>query len=116
MGRLNDPFSMKFILPEHNQLLLDYAYEKTLVPKPTLEDDEMQEIGYLLAGSMENQTVVTIQWFEPIRKGLGSFRFSSGIVKRVDRNAQQIRLEDGDEVTWVKMQSIVSVREGYHTE
>ncbi|GED56549.1 hypothetical protein AA984_08325 [Brevibacillus formosus] len=47
-GRLEDPFGMKFILPEHVTLLYQHQLDKQLVKQPVIEEDELASFRFRL--------------------------------------------------------------------
>ncbi|WP_340701619.1 YolD-like family protein [Brevibacillus borstelensis] len=109
MGKVDDLFAMRWVLPEHNQALSDYYYEKTLVEKPELEEDEKVEINRLLQESLQLDYAVTVSWWKPVREDLGEIHASWGWLQRIDMPHRQIKLINDEEFWWINLDQIVKV-------
>ncbi|WP_088105602.1 YolD-like family protein [Halalkalibacter urbisdiaboli] len=80
--------SSRMFLPEHKQALL--ARKETLkkVPKPLLDDQELQEIGYVVMDSLHYTLSIEVEYWED-----GFFKVVNGIVNLVDYQMKFIKLE-----------------------
>lgn len=109
MGKLDDLFAVSFMLPEHNQALSDYYFEKILVEKPELEEDEKAEINRLLQESLQFDYAITVNWWKPIREDLGEILTFWGWLQRIDLANLQIKIISDEDVWWIDLDRIVKV-------
>ncbi|USG65140.1 YolD-like family protein [Brevibacillus ruminantium] len=110
MGKMDDLFAMRWVLPEHGQALSDYYFEKTLVEKPELEEDEKAEINRILQESLQLDYAITIIWWQQFREELGNTCSMWGIVKWIDQQGRRIKLMNDEEIQWIQMDQIVDIR------
>ncbi|KKX53289.1 YolD-like family protein [Brevibacillus borstelensis] len=109
MGRMDDLFAMRWVLPEHNQALSDYYFEKTLVEKPELEEDEKAEINRLLQESLQLDYAITVSWFKPVREDLGEILTFWGWLQRIDLANRQIKIISDEDFWWINLDQIVKI-------
>ncbi|ASJ54849.1 hypothetical protein BP422_15515 [Brevibacillus formosus] len=107
--KINDPIGMGFKLPEHVAELINHAYEKTLVPKPELEDDEMVEIDRLMRASMTEDFAVTVRYWKEMRPGLGEIHQMWGVVQRIDPVRKQAKTVNTTDIMWINLSDITAV-------
>ncbi|MED4586682.1 YolD-like family protein [Brevibacillus choshinensis] len=113
MGKIDDPFGMKFILPEHTQALAHHYYKESLITQPTLEDDELAEINRIIHESVHQDYAITVTWFTPEVENRGSMLKEWGVVKRIDPIHKQIKLVNDEDFWWIDMHRIVKVDQEY---
>ncbi|CAI8946566.1 YolD-like family protein [Brevibacillus sp. IT-7CA2] len=110
-GRLEDPFGMKFILPEHATLLYQHQLDKQLVRKPVIEEDELAEFQLQVMESIKMGKAITVTWWKCTREDLGVNESARGIVEKIDDIHKMIKLVKKEEVTWIFFNKIVSIQE-----
>ncbi len=110
MGKIEDPFVMKWILPEHASALFELAEEKKLVPQPILEEDELQAINFRIIDSIQYDYAVVIKWWRSTKGALGVYDQAWGWVKTIDHVAKRIKLVSDEDYWWIPMEKIVEVR------
>lgn len=111
MGKIEDPFVMKWILPEHATALFELSEDKKLVPKSILEEDELQEINFRIIDSIQYDYAVAIKWWKSTKGALGEYEQAWGWVKTVDHVTKRLKLVNDEDVWWIPMDKIVEVRE-----
>jgi len=116
VGRIDDPFVMKFILPEHAEMLLDHEFEKTLVAKPIIDDQEFGEMNFKIYDSTQYDYAVTIDYWVSVRGEKGRIESAFGVVKSIDPTLKRIKLVNDWDVNWINISSVVAVKEGYHLD
>lgn len=109
--KITDLFgSMRMILPEYKDAILEHQFEHTLVAPPTIEQDELMEWSYLIQESMQDQKLLHIQYWHPIRKGLGEYRYTKGLVASIDRLNRKIKIVGQDGYEWIMLDRIVKMQ------
>ncbi|MCM3141281.1 YolD-like family protein [Brevibacillus sp. MER 51] len=108
-SKINDPIGRGFFLPEHVTELINHAYEKTLVTKPVLEDDEMVDIDRLMRASMTEDFSVTVRYWVERRPGLGEIHQMWGVVQRIDPVRKQAKVVNTADIMWINLRDITAV-------
>ncbi|MBU8715375.1 YolD-like family protein [Brevibacillus parabrevis] len=108
-SKLDDPIGLGFLLPEHVNALIDHAFVSTLVPKPVLEADEIEEMDRLMRGSMAGKYAVAVRYWKEVRPQLGEIRQMWGVVQRVDPVLAQVKIVNDEDFTWINFCDLVSV-------
>lgn len=108
--KLTDPFgSMRIILPEHKEAILKHQYERSLVPKPVIEQDMLIEWSYLIQESIQDQKWLHIQYWHPIRNDLGEYRHIEGFISFIDRVNRKIKINNEENFNWIHLDQIVKL-------
>lgn len=115
MGRIDDLFGMKWILPEHAKLLNEHYHldlSGKYVSKPVKEEDELLEFNFSIQRSLHDKVKLTIVYWKHFNGKLGELRSETGIVKVVDQNRGQLKIEsDDDDFTWISITDVVRIEE-----
>ncbi|MFS0839412.1 YolD-like family protein [Paenibacillus sp. 1P03SA] len=80
--------SSRMMLPEHKEAYLRHQRELNRRAHPSLEDEERQRIGSLLAQAKATGRMLTVTVFGPFED-----EEITGIVRRIDALKQEIHLE-----------------------
>lgn len=110
-SKLNDPFGIGFVLPEHRRALEEYEYEKTLVKQPAIDEHEYTEMCYLIQRSMLDNFPIRVTWWRSIKRDLGEFQEVTGRITKIDHVHNQMKVTNGNDFTWVDMTKIVGIQE-----
>lgn len=110
MGKLDDLFAMKWVLPEHNQALSEHYFEQSLSEQPLLEQDELDEINRLIQESIHYGYELTVTWFRPVKGSLGRTEITTGNVEKVDTTHRQIKMVNEEGYWWILLGRIIGVR------
>ncbi|MDR7318938.1 YolD-like family protein [Brevibacillus nitrificans] len=108
--KIENPFIISFILPEHAKALNEHYFESTLTTQTTLDDQEMEEINRAILESIHKNLAITVTWFKPLRGSLGENEQEWGWVQRIDTHRKQIKLVNDEGFWWIDMEKIVSVK------
>ncbi|MFE1630732.1 YolD-like family protein [Brevibacillus reuszeri] len=109
VSKLENPLSIRFVLPEQRALYLQMKEEDKLVAMPNIEQDELESFQYLIRDSAREDYAIIVSWWKPIKGELGSTCEMWGVVKRIDQNSRRIKLVSDEDVQWVPMDTIISV-------
>ncbi|NGQ95520.1 YolD-like family protein [Brevibacillus sp. SYP-B805] len=110
MGKLDDLFAMKFMLPEHRALLEEHEYVKTLVPKPIIDEQEFGEMNFRIYDSVQYDYAITVSYWRPVRGGLGVIESVFGTVQRIDAANRRIKIVNDWDFHWIDIERVVSVK------
>ena len=111
MGRLSDPFSMRFVLPEHTELLVRHDLDKSLVSMPDIAEDELDEFHYKIIDSIQYDYALEIDYFVPVKQDKGTIETVWGWVQKIEHNKKQIKLLNDEDYWWILLNRIVAIRE-----
>jgi len=109
-SKIDDPFSMKFILPEHREFYLQTKEDEKLVPMPMLEQDELESFHYMLRDVGRENYAVTITWWRHKKSNLGTTCMMWGKVEWIDMNTRRVKLLTDEDVQWIPMDYIIDVK------
>lgn len=93
-----------FIMPEHKTALVDQQRQHMRRPRPTLDEQEWEQIGYQLQRSMEDREPVTLELFDPFER-----HEESGVVVDIDMHGRRVKLLQNDVSRWIKVEEIIEV-------
>jgi hypothetical protein len=93
------------ILPEHKARIQEQLRKQELHEKPTLAEDEIEDINRVITESIHTKTAATFTLYDPLE----DYELT-GIVSKIDRQLRRIKVEHDDEVTWVPMEDILKAR------
>ncbi|MGG3008451.1 YolD-like family protein [Brevibacillus parabrevis] len=110
ISKIDNPTSGRFVLPQQRELYLQMKEDEKLVPMPALEQDELESFQYLIRDAAREDYAITVTWWQSVKGELGTTRSMWGVVKRIDQTARRIKLVNDEDVQWVKMDCITSVR------
>ncbi|WNC15501.1 YolD-like family protein [Brevibacillus brevis] len=88
-----------------------FVDETKLVQRPTIDEDEQMEYGYMITESQKDGKTVTIRWWHPVKvkEKLGEIRKITGVVKKIDTSNRRIRVENMHDSVWIDVAKIVRV-------
>ncbi|UED76116.1 YolD-like family protein [Brevibacillus sp. DP1.3A] len=109
-SKLENPFSMRFVLPEQRELYLSMKEDDKLVSMPILEQDEMESFQYVLRDAAREDYPVTVSWWKPVKGTLGTTCTMWGVVKWIDQNGRRIKLVTDEDSQWIPMDSITKIQ------
>ncbi|MDN4094364.1 YolD-like family protein [Brevibacillus agri] len=108
MGKRDNLFaSMRIILPQQRDIILELQEEKKLVPQPVVEQDELEQFDYAIRDSARNDYAITVNWWKEKKPNLGTLCSFCGVVKYVD--TKKIKIVNVTEVVWIESRFITSV-------
>ncbi|WCR29696.1 YolD-like family protein [Paenibacillus thiaminolyticus] len=97
--------SSRMMLQQHKEALLRHQGEQHRRERPNLDDLVVEDISRRLQLSMENREPVTLQLYDPFEQ-----REVSGIVVDIDMIGQRVRVQEGEERNWIRVEDILGVR------
>ncbi|GAE32463.1 YolD-like family protein [Halalkalibacter hemicellulosilyticus] len=104
LQRGNKLWEMKFVLPEHTAALKQWREAQDKISKPTLDEQELMEIGHVVMDSLKHELEVNVIYWED-----GDFCEVVGVVERVDRYEKYIKLRTEDDILTIKVDCLMSV-------
>lgn len=109
-SKIENPFSMRFVLPEQRELYLQMKEDDKLVPMPIFEQDEMESFQYVLRDAAREDYPVTVSWWKHVKGNLGTTCMMWGVVKWIDQNGRRIKLVTDEDSHWIPMDSITKIQ------
>ncbi|QRG66919.1 YolD-like family protein [Brevibacillus choshinensis] len=109
-SKIENPFSMRFVLPEQRELYLQLKEDEKLVSMPVIEQDELESFHYSIRDSAREDYAITVTWWRQVKGNLGSTCSMWGAVKWIDQQGRRIKIVNDTDVQWVNMDRIVDVR------
>lgn len=109
-SKIENPFSMRFVLPEQRELYLQLKEDEKLVSMPVIEQDELEGFHYTIRDSAREDYAITVTWWRKMKGNLGSTCSMWGAVKWIDQQGRRIKLTNDTDVQWINMDHIVDVR------
>lgn len=94
----------RFIMPEHRKAWIEQQHEQNRRPRPTLDEQEWEQIGYQLQRSMEDRESVGLELFAPFER-----HEESGVVVDIDMHGRRVKLLQNDVSRWIKVEEIIEV-------
>ncbi|MFW5436232.1 YolD-like family protein [Paenibacillus apiarius] len=94
-----------FIMPEHKTALVEQQRERKRRPRPTLDEQEWEQIGSRLQESMLERMPITLEMYDPFESCQ-----LTGIVLNVDSLGKRVRLLLDGEKQWVSLGDILNVQ------
>lgn len=110
VSKLENPFSIRFVLPEQRELYLQMKEDEKLVPMPEIEQDELESFHYQLRDAGREDYAVTITWWQQKRNNFGTTCTMWGKVDWIDLNRRRVKLLTVEDVQWIPMDTIIDVR------
>lgn len=108
-SKLENPFIMSFILPEHAAALYDHQYNKKLDKRPPIDEDDLAAMSETIYNSIRQDFAVSVSWFKPYKGELGKILSEWGVVQHIDMQHRQIKLVRDDGFWWVPIDQLVRV-------
>ncbi|MGG4497602.1 YolD-like family protein [Brevibacillus reuszeri] len=109
-SRIENPFSMRFVLPEQRELYLQMKEDDKLVPMQSLEQDELDSFHYIIRDSAREDYAIAVSWWEPAKEEWGSICTIWGVVKWIDQNRRRIKIVNDEESQWICMDQITNIK------
>ncbi|WP_062048256.1 YolD-like family protein [Bacillus sp. JCM 19034] len=104
LQRGNKLWHMQFILPEHSEALQQWYSEQDKVPKPSLDEQVITEIGFVMMDSLNNEIDVKVVYWKD-----GFIKEVIGIIDRVDRQQKYMKILTKDDIITIKVDCLMSV-------
>ncbi|GAV13217.1 YolD-like family protein [Paenibacillus sp. NAIST15-1] len=95
----------RFILPEHREALLEQQHERNRQQRPTLDEQECEQIEALLQQSMSERGTITLQMYDPFEQ----CQLTAQVID-LDPQGRRVKLLLDGEKQWIKMDDILEVR------
>lgn len=108
-SKIENPFSMRFVLPEQRELYLQLKEDENLVSMPVLEQDELESFHYMIRDSAREDYAITVTWWKEVKGNLGSTCSMWGVVKWIDQQKGWIKLVNDTESQRIQMETIISI-------
>ncbi|MDH6351953.1 YolD-like family protein [Brevibacillus sp. 1238] len=109
ISKIDNPLSIRFVLPEQRELYLQMREDEKLVPMPVLEQDELESFQYLIRDAAREDYAVTVTWWQQVKGDLGKNRSMWGTVKWIDHNTRRIKLVNDEDVQWVPLDNVTAI-------
>lgn len=71
-SKIENPFSIRFVLPEQRELYLQLKEDQKLVSMSVIEQDELESFHYLIRDSARDDYAITVSWWRQEKGRLGS--------------------------------------------
>lgn len=96
--------SSRMVLPEHREAWIRREESKKVRTKPVLDDQEVQQIEYLLVESFNKRIPVVLTIFDPIED-----QRVIGVVTSINTYLREVKLVIfEDDWQWIKLKDIIS--------
>ncbi|MGG4196092.1 YolD-like family protein [Paenibacillus jamilae] len=103
--RLGDGLWNGFFIPEHKKALRELQNEQKRRRRPTLDEQECEQIEALLQQSMGERGTITLQMYDPFEQ----CQLTAQVID-LDPQGRRVKLLLDGEKQWVKMDDILEVR------
>jgi len=94
----------RIMLPEHIAALRHRKEEQKKLPKPELDEQELQEIGIVIMESLNYEINVLITYWDE-----GYFREIISVVDKVDLQTKRIKLNIDDDIKYISIDCLKEV-------
>jgi len=112
MGKIDNLFAAsRFVLPEQREAYLEHREDEKLIPQPTLEEDELQEIAFQIQDSIQFDAAVAVSWWKATKGKMGTTESAWGWVKKIDVANRQLKLVNDEDFWWIPLDKITSVKQ-----
>ena len=64
VSKIDNPLSIRFVLPEQRALYLQMKEDGKLVTLPTIEQDELDSFYYIIRDSAREDYAITVTWWK----------------------------------------------------
>ncbi|EJW14660.1 YolD-like family protein [Paenibacillus alvei] len=95
----------RFILPEHREMWLSSQYESTRRQRPTLDEQEWEQIGDRLQQAMRDRETITLQMYDPFEQ----CQLTAQVID-IDPQGRRVKLLLDGEKQWVSIDDILNVQ------
>lgn len=109
MGKSDNLFAMKWVLPEHAKALSDYYAQQQLNTRPVIDQNSLAEMSQIISDSTRQDFAVSISWFNPEHGDLGHIHTAWGWVTSIDREKRRIKLVNDDDTWMVSFDQLIRV-------
>lgn len=92
------------MLPEHNSALADYNKHKLKKLKPTLDEQKLEELTYVINQSIQDERKVLITEFDEFENII-----IEGRITRIDQKLRRLRVESDNEVVYIPLEDILQI-------
>lgn len=87
----NVRWESSFMLPEFVQALQEHAFEKTKVPRPILDEQEIEELNRTIAKSINHRDPIQLKYFD-----CGFIKEIVGFIRKFDEVNHVLYINDMD--------------------
>lgn len=94
--------SMRILLPEHKEALLEHRRQQRIQVRPILEEQELERIGQAIHGSLEKKKMLTL-----IKHGQFENQTITGIVENIDMSDRRVKIAD----RWIYVSDIIGIED-----
>ncbi|GED71155.1 hypothetical protein BRE01_48570 [Brevibacillus reuszeri] len=108
-SRIENPFSIRFVLPEQRAMYLQMKEDDKLVPMLVIEQDELESFHYIIRDSACEDYAITVKWWKAVKGERGTICSMWGTVKWIDQNGRRIKLINDADSQWISIDSITCV-------
>lgn len=109
-SRIENPFSIRFVLPEQRAMYLQMKEDDKLVSMPVIEQDELETFQYVIRDSAREDYAITVTWWKLVKNELGSTCSMWGVVKWIDHQGRRIKLVSDEDSQWITIDTITDVK------
>ncbi|MEC0342012.1 YolD-like family protein [Bacillus sonorensis] len=103
---LGNPWSKKFILPDHRLALKQLAEERQKVKKASLDEQQIEEMEMTVAQSMEDGNTLLFEIYDE-----GYIRECVGSVHYIDHIRKEFRMKDENGGNhYIKFENIMNIK------
>ncbi|MCM3257076.1 YolD-like family protein [Paenibacillus lautus] len=99
--------SSRMTLPQHKERIVEHVNKRTTIEKPTLHEDEWENIAQNINLSISFNESVVIEIYNQYGN-----RLVEGVVSSISKIGKKLRLEWDAGYEWVDFDEIVSVKSG----
>ncbi|MBU9714411.1 YolD-like family protein [Evansella tamaricis] len=93
------------MLPEHVKMLRDFDYKQRQQPKPTLDEQKLEEYEYIICEAMENNTELTFKYWKN-----GFYEEFTGSIYYIDHVTKRLHVKDKNEdIEYIQIDCINSI-------
>lgn len=101
--------SVRFVLPQQRELYLELRRDEQLIPKPVLEEDELESIQRAVNDSRQGDYAVTVSWWSSAKNHLGCVQTMRGVA-RLNPNTRKLKLSNDTSVETIDIDDVIAVK------
>lgn len=101
--------SMRMVLPEHREVLLEHIEERDLIKRPDVDENDFGEMCFRIYDSTQYDYTVTVKWFVPKKGELGILEEAWGVVREIDAIRKRFKLVSDWSDDWINVEDLMSV-------
>lgn len=97
--------SNRIILPEHRKALQEHKKQKNRIPKPILDEQELEQISFIIADSLYNNFHLSITYWDNYK-----YHTITGIVKFFDYINKTITVQTSEDIIKISINCLKHVQ------